>query len=77
MVSDDGYFVSLLSTQIFLRGGLGFVVVLITGWTTDKYGSRITHYLIGVSVASIALIVLMATTNLVARYVMFFFVMFM
>jgi MFS family permease len=77
MVSDDGYFVSFLSTQIFLRGGLGFVVVLITGWTTDKYGSRITHYLVGVSVASVALIVLMATTNLVARYVMFFFVMFM
>ncbi|KAI0698001.1 MFS general substrate transporter [Cytidiella melzeri] len=57
--------------------GLGFIVVLLAGWTTDKYGSRITHYLISISVVSVALIVLMATTNLVARYIMFFFVMFM
>ncbi len=57
--------------------GFGFLIVLIAGWTTDRYGYRIVHYLVGVSVTSIALIVLMATTNLVARYIMFFFVMFM
>ncbi|KAI0086837.1 MFS general substrate transporter [Irpex rosettiformis] len=57
--------------------GLGFIIVLIAGWTTDKYGYKIIHYLVGITVVGIALIVLMITTNLVARYVMFFLVMFM
>lgn len=57
--------------------GVGFFVVLSAGWTIDKYGLRIWHYLLGCVVTMIALIVLMAVENLVVRYIMFFFVMFM
>ncbi|KAL6301887.1 MFS general substrate transporter [Sparassis latifolia] len=57
--------------------GLGFIAVLIAGWTSDRYGLFYWHYVFGVSVTMIALIVLMAVKNLVVRYVMFFLVMFM
>ncbi|KAI0357153.1 MFS general substrate transporter [Trametes cingulata] len=57
--------------------GLGFIIVLLAGWSADKYGRLFYHYIGAVLVTSIALIVLMAVENLVVRYVMFFFVMFM
>lgn len=57
--------------------GLGFIVVLISGWTVDRYGCRFLHYTAGIVVTMIALIILMAVKNLVVRYVMFFFIMFM
>lgn len=57
--------------------GLGFVIVLIAGWTADKYGRLFYHYLVGVVVTVVALIVLMVVKNLTVRYIMFFFVMFM
>jgi len=57
--------------------GVGFFAVLISGWTVDRYGKLFYHYVFGIVVTIVALIVLMAAENLVARYVMFFFVMFM
>lgn len=57
--------------------GVGFIAVLVSGWTVDRYGNRFLHYVIGISIATVALIILMAVKNLVVRYVMFFFVMFM
>ncbi|KAL7278036.1 LOW QUALITY PROTEIN: hypothetical protein ACG7TL_007998 [Trametes sanguinea] len=57
--------------------GLGFIIVLLAGWTADKYGRLFYHYAASIVVVIIALIVLMAVENLVVRYVMFFFVMFM
>ncbi|KAH8105328.1 MFS general substrate transporter [Cristinia sonorae] len=57
--------------------GVGFFAVLISGWTVDRYGHLFYHYVAGIGVTIIALIVLMVVENLVARYVMFFFVMFM
>ncbi|EMD35995.1 hypothetical protein CERSUDRAFT_115933 [Gelatoporia subvermispora B] len=57
--------------------GFGFVIVLIAGWTADRYGKLFWHYVLGAVVTMGALIVLMAAENLVARYVMFFLVMFM
>lgn len=57
--------------------GLGFIAVLVSGYTVDRYGRRFVHYVVGVIVAGVALIVLMSATNLVARYIMFFFIMFM
>ncbi|THH32690.1 hypothetical protein EUX98_g1541 [Antrodiella citrinella] len=57
--------------------GLGFIAVLWSGWSVDRYGKLFYHYALGISITIIALIVLMVTTNLIARYVMFFFVMFM
>lgn len=56
---------------------LGFVVVLIAGWTMDRWGRRYVHYCIGIVVVMVALIVLIVVENLVVRYVMFFLVMFM
>lgn len=55
----------------------GFTAVVIAGRTLDLYGHRFIHYCIGVVVAMIALIVLISVESLVARYVMFFFMMFM
>ncbi|KAI0631720.1 MFS general substrate transporter [Trametes polyzona] len=57
--------------------GLGFIIVLLAGWSADKYGKLFHHYIAAVLVTSVALIVLMAVENLVVRYIMFFFVMFM
>lgn len=57
--------------------GLGFIVVLISGWTLDRFGHRFVHYAVGIAVTMVALIILMAVKNLVVRYVMFFFIMFM
>ncbi|KDQ58537.1 hypothetical protein JAAARDRAFT_193095 [Jaapia argillacea MUCL 33604] len=57
--------------------GFGFIVVLFAGWTSDRFKDRFTHYVIGCLVTMVALIVLMAATNLVVRYVMFFLAMFM
>ncbi|KZV66442.1 MFS general substrate transporter [Peniophora sp. CONT] len=57
--------------------GLGFIIVLTAGWTADRYGKLYLHYVGSICVTMVALIVLMSTTNLVARYVMFFFIMFM
>ena len=57
--------------------GLGFVLILLAGWTTDRYGRLFYHYVGAIVVAVVALIVLMAVENLVVRYVMFFFIMFM
>ncbi|KAJ3491628.1 hypothetical protein NLI96_g573 [Meripilus lineatus] len=57
--------------------GLGFIVVLLVGWSTDKYGHRYWHCFGGIVVTMTALIVLMIARNLVVRYIMFFFVMFM
>ncbi|PIL32516.1 MFS general substrate transporter [Ganoderma sinense ZZ0214-1] len=57
--------------------GLGFVIVLLAGWTTDRYGRLFCHFVGAIVVVMVALVVLMAVENLVVRYVMFFFVMFM
>ena len=57
--------------------GLGFIVVLASGWTADRYGHLFVHYVVGVVVTMVALIVLMAVESLVVRYVMFFLIMFM
>ncbi|KZV97993.1 MFS general substrate transporter [Exidia glandulosa HHB12029] len=56
---------------------VGFVVVLASGYTVDKFGHRFLHYTAGISVTVVALIVLMTVEQLKARYAMFFFVMFM
>lgn len=56
---------------------VGFAIVLIAGWTTDRYGRLFYHYVGAIVVVVVALIVLMTVENLVVRYVMFFFVMFM
>ncbi|KAI0078179.1 MFS general substrate transporter [Panus rudis PR-1116 ss-1] len=57
--------------------GMGFIVILLCGWSVDRYGHRFLHYSGGIVVAMIALIVLMIVDNLVVRYIMFFFIMFM
>lgn len=57
--------------------GMGFVALLAVGWTTDRYGARYWHYVGGIVITMAALVVLMIATNLVVRYVMFFFIMFM
>ncbi|KAA1477432.1 MFS general substrate transporter [Dentipellis sp. KUC8613] len=57
--------------------GFGFVIVLVGGWTADRYKRWYWHYIVGVCITMVALIVLMAVENLVVRYVMFFFIMFM
>lgn len=57
--------------------GFGFLVVLLTGYTSDRFHDRFRHYLTGITVVMASLIVLMVTTNNVVKYVMFFFVMFM
>ena len=57
--------------------GLGFIIVLLAGWTMDRYGRLFYHYVAAVVVVIVALIVLMTVENLVVRYIMFFFVMFM
>ncbi|ODV90171.1 hypothetical protein CANCADRAFT_13294, partial [Tortispora caseinolytica NRRL Y-17796] len=57
--------------------GLGFIVVLISGYTSDKHRDRFWHAVIPCFVASAALIVLIAVTSNWVRYAMFFFVMFM
>ncbi|KAH9946732.1 MFS general substrate transporter [Amylocystis lapponica] len=57
--------------------GVGFIIVLAAGWTSDRYGHLFAHYLVGVCVTTAALVVLMAAHNLVVRYVMFFLIMFM
>lgn len=57
--------------------GVGFVIVLIGGWTSDRHGHFFLHCIIGIVFTLIALIALMAVENLVARYVMFFLIMFM
>ncbi|KAI0317176.1 MFS general substrate transporter [Amylostereum chailletii] len=57
--------------------GFGFVIVLTAGWSIDKFGRRYWHYVGAIGVTLAALIVLMVATNLVVRYVMFFFIMFM
>ncbi|OBZ72869.1 putative transporter C11D3.18C [Grifola frondosa] len=57
--------------------GLGFFIVLIAGWTCDRYGKLFYHYVGAVLVVMVALIVLMTVDKLVVRYVMFFLVMFM
>ncbi|KAI0740104.1 MFS general substrate transporter [Earliella scabrosa] len=57
--------------------GLGFIIVLLSGWSADRYGRLYYHYIAAVLVTMTALIVLMAVENLVVRYIMFFFVMFM
>lgn len=56
---------------------VGFVLVLIAGYTVDRYGHRFVHYVVGVAVTMIALIVLMTVETLRVRYAMFFLVMFM
>lgn len=57
--------------------GLGFIVVLLVGWSTDRFGHRYWHCFGGIVVTMIALIVLISVEKLVVRYIMFFFVMFM
>ncbi len=57
--------------------GLGFIIVLLAGWSADRYGRLFYHYLGAVIVTMVALIVLMIVENLVVRYIMFFFIMFM
>lgn len=56
---------------------LGFVIVLASGWTMDRYGHRFAHYAASIAVVMVALVVLIVVENLVVRYIMFFFVMFM
>jgi hypothetical protein len=55
--------------------GFGFILVLTTGYTSDRTGDRFWHWIGGVVTASAALIVLMTVSNNVVRYVMFFFMM--
>lgn len=57
--------------------GFGFCIVLLAGYTSDRFHDRFRHYIAGIVVVMIALIVLMVTTNNVVKYIMFFFVMFM
>ncbi|KAI0039502.1 MFS general substrate transporter [Auriscalpium vulgare] len=57
--------------------GLGFIAVLTIGFTTDKYGRRFEHYVGGILVAMISLIVLMTVKSNGVRYGAFFFMMFM
>ncbi|KAI0641721.1 MFS general substrate transporter [Trametes meyenii] len=57
--------------------GVGFIIVLIAGYTADKYGRLYYHYMAAIVVTVVALIVLMTVDKLVVRYIMFFFVMFM
>lgn len=58
---------------------VGFVIVLLSGYTVDRYGYRFAHYVAGITVTTIALIVLMTVDakELHVRYGMFFLVMFM
>ena len=56
---------------------LGFAVVLIAGWTTDRWGGRFVHYCASIVVVIVALIVLMIVESDRVRYAMFFLVMFM
>ncbi|GJE95210.1 MFS general substrate transporter [Phanerochaete sordida] len=56
---------------------VGFAVVLIAGWTTDRWGLRFAHYAVPIGVVCVALVVLMAVRDDHVRYGMFFLVMFM
>jgi nitrate/nitrite transporter NarK len=55
--------------------GFGFVIVLLSGYTTDRFGKRYYHYIAGITITMIALIVLMSVSDLKTRYGMFFLVM--
>jgi MFS family permease len=55
--------------------GFGFVIVLLSGWTTDRFGRRYQHYLAGIIITMVALVVLMTVENLKTRYGMFFLIM--
>ncbi|KAI0251131.1 MFS general substrate transporter [Lactifluus subvellereus] len=57
--------------------GFGLLIVLAVGWSVDRYGHRFEHFIFVILVTIAALIVLMVATNVVVRYVMYFFVMFM
>jgi len=55
--------------------GFGFVLVLLTGYTSDRTGDRFWHWLGGVVASMVALIVLMTVENDTVRYAMFFLMM--
>jgi nitrate/nitrite transporter NarK len=57
--------------------GLGLLIVLTVGWSVDRYGHRFEHFISAILITIAALIVLVVTTNVAVRYVMYFFVMFM
>jgi hypothetical protein len=57
--------------------GLGLLVVLAVGWSVDRHGHRFEHYICTILFSVAALIVLMVATNVVVRYIMYFFIMFM
>ncbi|KAA1476295.1 hypothetical protein DENSPDRAFT_913604 [Dentipellis sp. KUC8613] len=77
VVTDLGYKNTTATLMACPPYGRRFVVVLAAGWTADKYRHWFWHYVVGVSVTMVALIVLMAVENLVMRYVMFFIIIFM
>ena len=77
VVSGLGYKGTTATLMAYPPYGLGFIIVLLSGYITDRYGRRYVQYIAAIGVTMIALIVLMAVENLVARYVMFFFIMFM
>lgn len=57
--------------------GFGFLIVLLSGYTSDRFRDRFGHYLVAIGIVMAALIVLMVVSNNVVRYTMFFVVMFM
>lgn len=77
VVTGLGYSGTIATLMACPPYGLGFFAVLGVGFTVDRYGNRFWHYVGGISITMIALIILMAVENLVVRYVMFFFIMFM
>jgi hypothetical protein len=54
----------------------GFVIVLVAGYTTDRFGHRYWHYVAGIVMTMIPLVVLMTVKDLKTRYGMFFLIMF-
>ncbi|KAK7056734.1 hypothetical protein VNI00_002451 [Paramarasmius palmivorus] len=57
--------------------GFGFIIVLLAGYSTDRFGRRYWHMVFGCCMTLIGLIVLMSVEDLSVRYGMFFIVMFM
>jgi hypothetical protein len=56
---------------------VGFIAVLLAGYSVDRYGHRFWHYVTGIIITMVSLIVLMVAMDLKVRYGMFFLVMFM
>ncbi|KAL7274654.1 hypothetical protein RUND412_002436 [Rhizina undulata] len=57
--------------------GFGFIIVLLAGYTSDRWSDRYWHYVTSIALVMVSLIVLMTTRNDAVKYAMFFLVMFM